>query len=116
MERAWKVSPVPMVTVLMSPSRSSVGDVLELDLRAETGGLLFEVLHQVRAHDALRESGVVLHVGGVHQFPTGGDGTGQEQRLQVGSCRIDCSRVACRAGADDDDITYLGRGVFCVAH
>ena len=49
-----------------------VGDVVGDQLGAELLGLLAQVVHQRRAHDAVGETGEVLDVGGGHQGATGG--------------------------------------------
>ena len=55
---------------------------------AESLGLLAEHLHQLRALDTLRETGVVLHVGGDHQL-THRNVAGDHERLEVGPRGID---------------------------
>ena len=107
MARARKVSPVADGDRLDVAVEVQGRDVLEQDFRAEAGSLLLEVVHQVRPHDAFGETRVVFDVGGVHQFTAGGDGSGDQQRLQVGAGGVHGGRVAGRARADDDDVTYL---------
>jgi hypothetical protein len=89
-----------------------VGDVLKQDFRTEALGLLLEGVHEIRSHDAFGETRVVFDVGGVHEFTAGLYGTGDQQRLQVGTRRVDSCRVTGRAGADDDDVPH-GRGGIC---
>jgi hypothetical protein len=79
-----------------------LGDVVGDQLGAEALGLLAQVVHQLRAHDAVGEAGEVLDVGRVHQRPAGGDGALEHQRRQVGAREVDGRRVAGRAGAHDD--------------
>ena len=80
------------------------GDVLVADVGAEALGLLLHLGHELRAHDALDEAGVVLHLGGVHQGTAGSHRTGQDDRIELGAGRIDGSCVAGGTGADDDDV------------
>ena len=68
----------------------------ELAAWCAANGLGAHLDHQVRAHDAIREAREVFDIGGVHQFPAGGDRTGNEQRLQVGAGRVDGSGQAGR--------------------
>src|SRR5690606_13031920 len=78
-------------------------DILGADVGAETLGLLAHLLHEVGAHDALAEAGEVLDLGGGHQRAAE-LGALEHQRPQVGTRRVDGGGVACRAGADDDQV------------
>ena len=78
--------------------------VLVADVCTETLSLLADVLHQLGALDALNESGEVLHLGGVHEGAAGRQGAGEEDRLQLGACRVDCRGVAGGAGAHNNDV------------
>ena len=78
--------------------------VLVADVSAETLSLLTDVLHQLGALDALNESGEVLDLGGVHEGAAGCQGAGEEDRLQLGACRVDCCGVASGAGAHNNDV------------
>ena len=74
---------------------------------APAHGLGLEPVHQVRAEDAIREAGEILHVGGGHQLTTGDAAVlkaRDQQRAQVGAGGIDRSGVAGWAGADDHQI------------
>ena len=90
-----------------------LGHVVGHQLGAEPLGLGPHVLHQVGAHDAVAEPGVVLHLGGVHQGATGGDGALEDQRLQVGPGGVDGGGVAGRSRADDDDVADVGAHAWC---
>ncbi len=79
-------------------------DLCHIDLthpRAEPLGLLPEVIHQLRAHDPIGESRVVLHVCRDHELATGGDSF-EDERFEVRSRRIQRCRQACWARANDD--------------
>ena len=82
-----------------------LGHVVADHLGAEAFGLGAHGIHQVGAHDGLRESGEVLDLGGVHQGPARSDRTLEKDRAEVGAGGIDRGGVASRAGADDDDVT-----------
>src|SRR6266581_4288973 len=60
-------------------------------------------LHELRALDAFRETGIVLDVGRDHEL-TARDGAGDDERLEVRPRRIDGGGQARGARADDDDI------------
>ncbi|VXB98138.1 hypothetical protein CITRIK5_70408 [Citricoccus sp. K5] len=91
-------------------------DVLILDFSAESGGLLFQVGHQFRTEDALREAGEVLHVGGVHQLTAGGHGPCDHEGIQVRACSVDGGGVARRARSDDDDVPDGVDGLWSLGH
>jgi hypothetical protein len=82
-----------------------LGDVVGDELGAEALGLLAQVVHEVRAQDAVREAGEVLHIGGVHQGATCRHRTLEHQRFQVAAGGVDGGRVARGARSDDDDVT-----------
>ncbi len=63
------------------------GHVVGDQLGAEALGLGAQVVHQVRTHDPLGESGEVLDVGGVHQRPAGGDRALEHQRAAMPRAR-----------------------------
>src|SRR5699024_8244129 len=79
----------------------------------ELPSLRFEVTHELWPHDALREAGEVLYVGGVHQFATGLDGAGKEQWFQVSAGGVDCCRITGRSRSDDHNVLYVGGEVVC---
>ena len=66
------------------------------DVAAEALGLLAERGHQLGALDAVREARVVLDVARDHQLAAG-RGAGEDDRLEVGSRRIDRGGQAGRA-------------------
>ena len=84
-------------------------DVVCLEARAEALGLVAELLHHLRAHHAVGESGVVLHVGGLLQQPTPREALDHE-RVQVGTRRVQRRRVPGGAAADDDHVLDLAHG------
>ncbi len=53
----------------------------QLGHKKEALGLGAHVVHELGAHDAVLETGEVLHLGGVHQRTTGGDGAFEDRRL-----------------------------------
>ncbi len=75
---------------------------------AEALGLPAHLVHEVRAHDALGEAGVVLHLGGVHQGAAALERALEHHRLEVGAGGVDGRGVAGGAGADDDDVVHGG--------
>ena len=84
-------------------------DHVVADFGTEALGLLGHDIHEVGAHDAMLEAGVVLDFGGDGELSTGLD-AGEEEGLHVGAAGIDRGGEAGGAGADDDD------GVDGVAH
>src|SRR5699024_12802849 len=76
-------------------------DVFVLYVGTELPSLRFEVTHELWPHDALREAGVDLYVGGVHQYATGLDGAGKEQRFQVSAVGVDCCCIIGSSLYDD---------------
>ncbi len=77
--------------------------------RAEALGLVAELLHHLRAHHAVGEAGVVLHVGRLLQQAAPGEAL-DHQRAQVRARGVQRRRVPGRAAADDDhvlDVAHL---------
>ena len=71
-------------------------DVVVNKFGAELFRLLLHLHHQIRPHDPVGEPRVVFHFGGVHQFPTNGHRTGNNNRAQVGAGSVDGCRVSGR--------------------
>ena len=91
-------------------------DLHGLNLRSEAFRLHAEVHHQLGAHDPLGEPWEVLDVGGKHQLPTGliagrAGLTLKHERRKVRSGGVDRRGEAGGAGADDDDVAYVGHGL-----
>ena len=80
-------------------------DVVVEDLGTETLGLRLHLLHELGALDALGETGKVLDVGRVHELAAHLDRAGNNERLEVGTRRIDGRCESCRTRSDDDDLT-----------
>ena len=107
------------VNLLHVAGQLDLVDVLVANVGAETLSLLANVVHKLGALNTLDESGEVFHLGGVHEGAAGGERAGEEDRLQAGTCSVDCGGVAGGAGTHDDDVVdrrvgfYLGlRGCF----
>ena len=84
-------------------------DLVGHQARAEALGLLAQLLHQLRAHDALGEARVVLDVGRLLQQPAPGEALDHE-RVEVGARGVQRGGVAGGAAADDDhvlDVAHL---------
>ena len=79
---------------LQMPGEPDLGDVVEHHLRAKLLGLLLQAVHQFGALDAARETGEVLHLGGVHEGAAGGDRTGDDERIEAGAGGVDRRGVA----------------------
>ena len=80
------------------------GHVVRDELGPEALRLAPEVLHHLRAHDPLRVAGVVLDVARDHELAAPVESLDHE-RTQVPPRRIERSRIAGGAAADDDDLT-----------
>ena len=83
--------------------RRVVGD----EARAEALGLVAQLLHHDRAHDALGIAGVVLDVGGLLE-QAAPDEALDDERLQVRARRVERGGVAGRPAADDDHVLDVG--------
>jgi hypothetical protein len=83
------------------------GDVVGHQLGAEALCLGAELVHQLGAHDAVGEAGVVLDVGGVDERAAGGDGPLEHERVQVRARGVDGCRVPRGAGTDDDQVANV---------
>jgi hypothetical protein len=79
------------------------GDVVGDELGAEAAGLLAQVAHHLRAHDAVRIAGVVLDVARDHELAAPLEALDHE-RLQVRARRVERSGVPGRTPADDDHV------------
>src|SRR4051812_46273221 len=89
-----------------------LGDVARLQLGAEALGLRAQVVHELRALDALGEAREVLDLGRRHQRAAELRPL-EDQRVQVRAGGVDRRRVTGRAGPDDDqvaDAVVLRRG------
>ena len=78
------------------------GDVAENDPGAEALGLLAELVHHVRAHDAVGETGIVLDVSGDGELAPG-LGTLHHQRIEVGTGRVEGGGESGRPRTEYDD-------------
>src|SRR5271154_3418764 len=83
-------------------------NVLVLDPRADMLRLGAHLFHQPRPFDRGGEAGIVLDIGSDHQLPAGLE-SGQQQRAQHRSRRVDRGGVARGTGADDDEPFAGGR-------
>ena len=72
---------------------------------AEVLRLLLHVLHQVRAVDAFREAGKVLHQGGEGKLPAGFMAA-HDQRFQIGARGVNGGGIARAAGTDNDNVSH----------
>jgi hypothetical protein len=90
-----------------------LGDVVGDELGAEALGLGAEFLHELGAHDPVREAGVVLDVTGDHELAAEGEPL-DDERFQVGPGGVERSRVSGGAAADDDHSAGFGIHVFSV--
>lgn len=73
----------------------------KLDLRPETLGLLLHLHHQLRAVDALRESGEILNDTRRGEQPAR-HGAGEHQRLEVGAGGVNCGSQSGTARPNND--------------
>ncbi|XHC90804.1 sugar ABC transporter ATPase (plasmid) [Leifsonia sp. P73] len=80
------------------------GGVVVDEAGPELLGLLAQLVHQVRALDAVDETGEVLDLGGVDQGAADLDGAGQHDRCETRAGQVVGGGVSGGAGADDDDV------------
>ena len=80
-------------------------EVAELDTRAETLGLLLELLHQLEAIDALGKTGEVLDRAGGGEQPAGLR-AGEDERGKIGARGVDRGGEPGASGADDDNLFH----------
>ena len=121
MPRYLALAPVAMISASavyspMSPlSRNGrlrqVGgvDVVEDDFGLEALRMRLHARHQVRAHQAVRVAGPVVHFGGGHQLAALLQ-AGDQHRLEVGAGGVDGGGVAGGAGTEDQQLGVLGSG------
>ena len=89
-----------------------VNDVKD-DLGVKSLGLLKQVLHQLRALDAVDRTRPVVHFGGRHQLAALLH-AGDQERLEIGAGGVDGGGVSRRTGADDNNrcVNALAHGCF----
>ena len=75
--------------------------------RSEPFGLFSDPIHEFRAHDSVRKSREVLHVGSDHQLTTGLTSL-EHQRIEVGPTCVQSSCESGRAGPDDNYLLRHG--------
>ena len=76
---------------------------LHAQVGAEADGLGAHLLHELRAHDALLEARVVLHLGGVHELSAVFEAF-EDDGVELRARCVEGCGVAGGAGADDGDI------------
>ena len=81
-------------------------DVHLLKSGVEALGLLAEMVHQLGAHDPVREARIVLDIGGDHQLTTR-DHTLEDQRVEIGARRVEGSGQPGRARPDDYELLVI---------
>jgi hypothetical protein len=86
-----------------------LGDVGGHEAGAEAFGLLTELLHQLGAHDAVGEPGVVLYVGGDHQLAAGLASL-EDEGVEVGPGGVEGGGVPGRSASDDDEVFDSAHG------
>src|SRR5205085_735373 len=80
-------------------------DVVGDELGSELLGLTPELAHQLRAHDALGEAGIVLDVARDHQLPAPLEAF-DDEGLEVRAGAVERSCVTGGAAADDDQLAH----------
>ena len=93
---AGAVRRLPHLDDLDLAGQVDLGRVVGDELGAEALGLLAQVVHELGPHDAVREAGVVLDVGGVHERAAGGHRALEHQRSEPGAGQVDGGGVAGR--------------------
>ena len=85
-------------------ARDGLGGGAEIDARhieifdgcAERLRLIAHAIHQFRSENAVRETGVILHGGGVDQLTARRELTRKNGRAIPGACEVDCGRISGR--------------------
>ena len=80
--------------------------VVEHDLGAEAFGLPLHAFHEVGAHHAVGEAGVVLDLRGVDELAARGERPCDDDGLETCTGQIDRGRIAGGARSDNDDVMY----------
>ena len=75
------------------------------ELRAEFLRLLAHVFDELRSHDAVRESRIILNMRGEGKLSAGLVSV-QDERFQVRARSVDRSRKTGAAAADDEDVVH----------
>ena len=100
---------VSLVLFFTDPDRLDIAseihavDNLHAQVSAEALCLCAHLIHQLRPHDALGETWVVLHIGSRHKQAAKLDAL-EHHRLQVGTGCVGGSRVTGGTGTDDDQV------------
>jgi hypothetical protein len=91
-------------------ARLEARDVLGDEAAAEALGLVAQVLHHLRARDALGIARVVLDVRGLLEQAAPQEPL-DDERLQVGAGCVERGCVAGRAAPDDDHVLDVGHSL-----
>ena len=83
------------------------GDIILQKRRSEAFGLALHGVHKIGAENTVRESGEVLHFGGVDELSSRCQRAGDDQGAVAGAAEIDGRGVACRARSDNDCVLFL---------
>ena len=95
------------MTVLGGGAEIDARHIEIFDGCAERLRLIAHTIHQFRSENAVRETGVILHGGGVDQLTARRELTRKNGRAIPGACEVDCGRISGRAGTDDDAIVII---------
>ena len=76
---------------------------LHAQIRTEADGLGAHFFHELWAHDALLEAGVVFYLGGIHKLAAVLEAL-EDNRVELGACRVQRGGVTGRAGTYDGNI------------
>ena len=83
--------------------------ILVAHFRAELLGLLTHLVHELRAHNALRETREVFDLGRVHQRAAGRKRTGDNNGLKTRASSVNSRRVPRGARTDNNDVMDVFR-------
>jgi hypothetical protein len=86
-----------------------VGGLIGDEARSEALRLIAELLHQLRAHDALGEAGVVLDVRRLLEQAAPEEAL-DDERVEVGARGVQRGGIAGRPAPDDDDVLDVRHG------
>ena len=89
------------------PGKVGLDNVVSDELGAKPFGLGTHLGHEIWAQNCVGETGEILHLGGLHEGPTGVSTPLEDERMQSGTAAVDRGSVSGWTRSHDDDVTNL---------